>query len=162
MFHIDIPPLRERPGDILPLARYFLDRYARETGKEIRGLSPELESFFMGRPFPGNIRELKNHIASAVLRETGKTLTLGSLGLSAINESDSGQGSETGSSQGRPSETWNESELPMDQSLWQLARVEQAHILKVLEKTGNNRTQASKLLGIGRKTLLRKLKSYGF
>jgi len=145
MFHIDIPPLRERPDDILPLARLFLDQFSRETIKEITGLSQDSSAFLMEQDYPGNIRELKNHIASAVLRETGSTLSLASLG-------------ETPKSQSAPTV---DASLSQNRALWPLARVEQDHILKVLDHTRNNRTRAATILGIGRKTLLRKLKSYG-
>lgn len=145
MFHIHIPPLRERPGDILPLARLFLNHFSRETMKEITGLSQDLSAFLMEEPYPGNIRELKNYIASAVLRETGDTLTLAAM-------------EKTSKSQPSPPVA---TPLPQDRSLLPLARVEQDHILKVLNHTRNNRTRAATILGIGRKTLLRKLKSYG-
>ncbi|MCG8637364.1 MAG: hypothetical protein MI863_26270, partial [Desulfobacterales bacterium] len=90
-----------------------------------------------------NIRELKNIIASAVLREKTDTLTLKSLG---------------GTSQ--PDISQSADNLGEDRSLWRLDQVEKEHILAVLAKTGDNRTRAAKILGIGRKTLLRKLKSY--
>lgn len=143
MFHIDIPPLRMRRGDILPLAKRFLDLYAKETGKNITSLSPDFVTYLQELEYPGNIRELKNIIASAVLREKTKTLTLASIGrASRTTFVDPSLG------------------LPDDQALWGLAQVEKNHILKVVEQTGNNRTQAAKILGIGRKTLLRKLNSY--
>ncbi|MCG8687273.1 MAG: sigma-54 dependent transcriptional regulator [Desulfobacterales bacterium] len=142
MFHIDIPPLRERPGDILPLARLFLSEFASETNKRIDDISSDLSDFFMQQDFPGNIRELKNMIASAVLREKGTSLSLSAIGQ-AQAEASSKSGGDV-----------------VDKSSWTLAKVEEEHILKVLEKTGDNRTQAAKILGIGRKTLLRKLKSY--
>jgi len=141
MFHIDIPPLRERPGDILPLAHRFLDQYCQETQKKITGISPDFSSFLMTQEYHGNIRELKNHIASAVLREEGNTLSLSSALVPT----------------GQIHKVSPESSSPVH---WDLARVEQEHILKVLNHTKNNRTRAAKILGIGRKTLLRKLKSY--
>ncbi len=143
MFHIDIPPLRERRGDILPLAHLFLTQYTRETMKKITNVSTDFSTYLMEQDYPGNIRELKNMIASAVLREKTDTLTLTSLDRASqqdiVPSSDS---------------------LNEDRSLWRLDQVEQDHILKVLAETSDNRTQAAKILGIGRKTLLRKLKSY--
>ncbi len=142
MFHIDIPPLRERPGDILPLARLFLSEFASETNKQIDDISSELSDFLMQQDFNGNIRELKNMIASAVLREKGASLSLSAIGQAQAEASSKSAGD------------------VVDKSSWTLAKVEEEHILKVLEKTGDNRTRAAKILGIGRKTLLRKLKSY--
>ncbi|MEH0020054.1 MAG: sigma-54 dependent transcriptional regulator [Desulfobacter sp.] len=143
MFHIDIPPLRDRRGDILPLARMFLERFTRETHKRITGISPDFSDFLMAQDYPGNVRELKNMIASAVLREKTGTLTLSALGRTTRHVDAS------------PSV-----DLPEDRSLWRLDRIEQDHILKVLAQTNDNRTHAAKILGIGRKTLLRKLKAY--
>ena len=144
MFHIDIPPLRERRGDILPLTALFIKEYTRDIGKTISGLAPDAAEVLLGLAYPGNVRELKNLIASAVLREKTPVLTLASLGR--IDQPLRAAPSLDG--------------LPADRALWRLAQVEKDHILKVLEKTDQNRTQAARLLGIGRKTLLRKLKSY--
>ncbi len=143
MFHIDIPPLRERRGDILPLAHLFLTQYTKETMKKITNVSTDFSAYLMEQDYPGNIRELKNMIASAVLREKTDTLSLTSLTLTSQQDIFAS------------SDSLNE-----DRSLWRLDQVEQDHILKVLAKTDDNRTQAAKILGIGRKTLLRKLKSY--
>ena len=78
MYNIKIPPLRERKNDILPLARHFLNLHARANNKKIRDLSPELAERLLQCPFLGNVRELENMIAAAVLLEHGKTLTLAS------------------------------------------------------------------------------------
>ena len=140
MFHIDIPPLRERREDILPLARLFLSDYAREIKKKIHYLSDELADYLMAYPFPGNVRELKNMMASGVLMEKENNLTLRSL----VKHPPAG-GSNT----------------PAEQpSLQTLAEVEKAHIINILSQMDQNRTQAAKMLGISRKTLQRKLKQY--
>jgi two-component system response regulator HydG len=62
-----VPPLRERPGDILPLARYFLDRAAPRCGRPIKGITPETEECLMAYTWPGNVRELENAIERAVV-----------------------------------------------------------------------------------------------
>jgi transcriptional regulator with PAS, ATPase and Fis domain len=62
-----VPPLRERPGDILPLARYFLDRAAPRCGRAIKGITPETEECLMAYTWPGNVRELENAIERAVV-----------------------------------------------------------------------------------------------
>lgn len=142
MFHIDIPPLRERQDDILPMARLFMDQYAAETGKEIRSMDRQLESYLRRYPFPGNVRELKNVIAAAVLMEKTGILTGSSLALDQPVD---------GPAPGSESERLT----------WSLAHMERHHILRVLESVDGNRTRAAKILEIGRKTLQRKLKSYG-
>jgi two-component system NtrC family response regulator/two-component system response regulator HydG len=62
-----VPPLRERPGDILPLARYFLDRAMPRCGRVIKGIAPETEECLMAYSWPGNVRELENAIERAVV-----------------------------------------------------------------------------------------------
>jgi len=141
MFHIDLPPLRERKEDILPLAQLFLKRYARETGKQIDAISHEMGDYLLSYPFSGNVRELKNMMASAVLMEKENRLTLGALGRQVAPEV-------TG-------------EIPEKNTLQPLADMEKEYILYVLDKMEDNRTHAAKVLGIGRKTLQRKLKGYG-
>jgi DNA-binding NtrC family response regulator len=64
---VDLPPLRERKGDLHLLIGYFLKTYARETGKTIRGISPDALAALDAYPFPGNVRELENHIERAVV-----------------------------------------------------------------------------------------------
>jgi DNA-binding NtrC family response regulator len=137
MFNIHLPPLRERPADILPLARHFLQVYAEQNGKTIQDLSPDLAGKIAAYSFPGNVRELMNIIASAVLREKSDTLTTNSL-ANHLNSSSS-----------------TETDLPHD--LKTLLQVEQEYIRKVISETHGNRTHAAKILGIGRRTLQRKL-----
>jgi len=139
MFHIDIPPLRERKKDILPLARHFLRVHARKNRKKIDTLAPDLAERLLEYPFPGNVRELDNIIASAVLLERGRILSLSSakeLKLIAKPARD-------------------QKDRPLT-----LAEMERQHIIKALETTRGNRTRAAKILGIGLRTLQRKLKTF--
>lgn len=141
MFHIDIPPLRERKKDILPLAQLFLNIYACETKKNITAISDEFADYLLEYPFPGNVRELKNIIASAVLMEKGSKLTHRAIVKQSLSSATSAFSEKS--------------------NILTLEQVEKRHICHVLEKLDNNRTKAAKVLGIGRKTLQRKLKSYG-
>ncbi len=139
MCHIKIPPLRERKKDILPLARYFLKRHATKNQKEIHSLAPDLADRLLENPFPGNVRELENIIAAAVLLEKGKVLTLSSArDLASFSEPPQGH----------------------NDKLLTLTELEKRHIHQVLEVTGGNRTRAAKILGIGLRTLQRKLKGF--
>src|SRR5262249_8367229 len=61
------PPLREHPGDILPLARYFLERAAQKCRRVVTGISPEAEQYLVAHSWPGNVRELENAIERAVV-----------------------------------------------------------------------------------------------
>jgi transcriptional regulator with PAS, ATPase and Fis domain len=67
VFPIEIPPLRERKEDIPLLVEYFIDRYARKTGKNIRGMNRKSLELLQSYPWPGNIRELQNIIERSVI-----------------------------------------------------------------------------------------------
>lgn len=137
-YHIHIPPLRRRPRDILPLAHFFLRRHASKNNKQIDGISPELSKSLERYSFPGNVRELENLIASAVLVEESLQLTLGSAHTLIQPQ--------------EMSSTVQTERFPT------LSEVQQDHILRALKFTKGNRTRAARLLGIGLRTLQRKLK----
>ncbi len=139
-YSIHIQPLRKRRKDILPLAVHFLKQHAATNNKQIVSIAPDLEGVLNGYSYPGNVRELENLIAAAVLAEKSNLLTLSSLPGPSIAApallSQSGDATES------------------------LACVQERHILSVLENSGGNRTRAAKTLGIGLRTLQRKLKEY--
>ena len=64
-----VPPLRERPQDILPMASFFIDHYNGKFKRQIEGLSPEAESLLLSHDWPGNVRELRNAIERAMILE---------------------------------------------------------------------------------------------
>jgi len=139
-YHIHIPPLRRRPKDILPLAYHFLWKHSRLNNKDIKEISPSLTEMLMQYDFPGNVRELEHIISSALLVEESDTLRLASVqntGIRMSRENTSG-----------------------DPAFPKLEDVQRQHIEKALEITNGNRTHAARLLGIGLRTLQRKLKSY--
>lgn len=140
MCHIKVPPLRERKKDILLLARHFLKIHALKNEKEIDSLTQDLAGRLLEYPFPGNVRELENIMAAAILLEKGKVLTLSSVSELLAN-SEPGQG--------------------FNQELITLSELEKLHIQKVLEAMNGNRTRAAKILGIGLRTLQRKIKTFG-
>lgn len=135
--HIHIPPLRERKKDILPLAYHFLRLHAAKSGREISVIAPELETALTRYPFPGNVRELKNVIATSVIEERGRSLTLASVPREIASAADS--------------QSTEEQCLPLEE-------MERIHIQRVLRQTGGNRTQAAKMLRIGLRTLQRKIR----
>jgi DNA-binding NtrC family response regulator len=139
MYNIRIPPLRERKNDILPLAKHFLNLHSRANNKKIRDLSPELAERLLQCSFLGNVRELENMIAAAVLLEKGKTLTLASA---------------------RNLLPYNGPERRKNVELLTLDELERRHIKRVLEVTGGNRPKAAKILGINVSTVYRKLEKY--
>jgi transcriptional regulator with PAS, ATPase and Fis domain len=135
-YHINLPPLRERRKDILPLARHFTKIHAKANHKNIGSLAADLAQNLLSYPFPGNVRELENMIASAVLLESGPVLSLDSVS----------QFRSTAKSSINP-----EGGLPT------LAQVEKQHILKVLRAAGGNRKIAARMLGINTTTVYRKI-----
>jgi DNA-binding NtrC family response regulator len=139
MYNIKIPPLRERRDDILPLASHFLKVHARANKKKIQGLSPELAERLLQASIPGNVRELENMIAAAVLLEKGKTLSLASA---------------------RNLLPYTGPERRKHIELLTLDQLEKRHIKRVLEVTGGNRPKAAKILGVNVTTVYRKLEKY--
>ena len=144
-FPIVIPPLRERREDIPILADHFLKRYAAAAGKSVRAISTDTLQVLRQHDFPGNVRELENAIAGAVLYETTDLLQPQSLPSHLTQE---GSQTDTGS----PTDTTVI--LPLDE-------VERRAIVHALKVNNNNISDTARVLGIGRTTLYRKLKEYG-
>ncbi len=139
---LKIPPLRERPEDILPLAVHFLEKYNRKYGKSVR-LSSEAAKALEGHSFPGNVRELENLIHRAVL-VAEREISPEDLGL----KKDSTEEVSLSLSSGKT--------LPEI-----MAQVERRLIREALERTGYVQTKAAELLGIDEKSLRYKRKKYG-
>jgi transcriptional regulator with PAS, ATPase and Fis domain len=139
MYNIRIPPLRERKDDILPLATHFLKIHANANKKKIQGLAPDLAESLLRSSFQGNVRELENMMAAAVLLENGKTLTLASA---------------------RNLLPYQGPERRRNVELLSLDELEKRHIKRVLEVTGGNRPKAAKILGVNVSTVYRKMERY--
>jgi len=139
MYNIQIPPLRERKDDILPLANHFLKIHSRANDKKIKDLAPDLAERLLQLPFLGNVRELENMIAGAVLLERSQTLTLASA---------------------RNLLPYHGPERRKNVELLTLEELEKRHIRRVLDVTGGNRPKAAKILGVNVTTVYRKLEKY--
>ena len=126
------PPLREREDDVVQLAAHFLQQFRGEMGRGPKRFSPEAVDALRHYQWPGNVRELKNAVERAIVLGTGQEITPLDLGLAAAVE---------------------ESSL----SLATLSETEHRHIEHVLTAVGGNKTEACKILGIGRATLYNKL-----
>jgi two-component system response regulator HydG len=134
---VAIPPLRQRREDILPLARFFVERFRTKLKLPALRLSAESISLLTNYPWPGNVRELENAIEhAAILSRDGQLIP--DLFPSAIVHRTSGLGQSAGKHS--------------------LGEVAEAHIQDVLRQTGGNRRQAAAILGISTATLWRKLK----
>lgn len=143
VFEIRLPALRERAKDIEPLAQHFTEYYAQKMGKRIAGILPDCLACLLAHHWPGNIRELRNIIERAVILETGDRLSVNSLPLEL---------------QQAPSPATSQ---PGQLSAFDLAAAEKLHILKVLNHTGGNKSEAARLLNIAPATLYRKLGEWG-
>jgi DNA-binding NtrC family response regulator len=139
--NIHVPPLRERRDDIPLLAMAFLKEFAEENGKKIEGFEPKARSALYAYTWPGNIRELRNCIESAVVMARG-----GLIGLEDLPPTLS-------SSQGE-----QDIRVPSGASL---ADAEKILIRETLAAQSGNKSRTAEILGIGRKTLYQKLEDYG-
>jgi Nif-specific regulatory protein len=140
---LEVPPLRERKSDVPLLAEHFLKRFARETGRKIRGFTPQALEKLTAYQWPGNVRELKNVIERAVALGSGPLIDAHEIWLSEL---DAG-GPVVGEGNRYKPET--------------LEEVEKRHIAETLRHTDWNKSQAAAILGIERSTLDRKIKAYG-
>ncbi len=133
---INLPPLKDRKEDILPLAEHFLKKYAEENGKEVTKFSPGVIEFMLNYSWPGNVRELENMIEHGVILSKDKAVTMAELPQDIIH--------------------------PTIQKEKTIEAVTKHHILNVLEETKGNISKAAAILGIRRMTLYNKLKKYDF
>jgi len=143
-----VPPLRERPQDILPLARFFIEHYNNKFKRQIEGLTPEAESLLLTHDWPGNVRELRNAIERAMILEDSARIRPATLPI-AVRGSGS---SHAGANGVMP--------MPFTGEPMSLVEQERRLLVQALEKTGGNQTQAARLLRITRDTLRYKMKKF--
>jgi two-component system, NtrC family, response regulator HydG len=131
VFELHVPPLRERDDDLARLVEFFLDHFRKQHGRPQLELSAAAREKLLRYNWPGNVRQLRNVLDSAVVMAEGEVIESADLGLrdAGISEPDT---------------------LRID--LWEKKLIQEA-----LERTGNNIPEAAKLLGLGRATLYRKL-----
>jgi DNA-binding NtrC family response regulator len=137
-----VPPLRDRPEDILPLARQLLT----DEGRPELSFSQAAERVLAAHTWPGNVRELANAVKHGAALATGALIDVADLPVELTRP------------RVPPSATAVASSTPATQTL---ADVERAHVLRVLEACGGSQVEAARVLGIGRNTLWRKLGRYG-
>ena len=143
---IALPPLRERPDDIPLLVNHFVERFNDQLGRHVTRVAPQLLATLREQPWPGNVRELRNVVENMVLFAGRDELTLADL-PAEFRPGPGGGGA-----------------APAPEGPWQprpMAELEREAILRTLEYTNGHRARAAQLLGIGLRTLQRKLKEYG-
>jgi DNA-binding NtrC family response regulator len=163
--NLRIPPLRERPGDILALAEHFARKYAAANGVPERPISAEAKRRLVGHRWPGNVRELENAMHRAVLLSVGPEIDDQSIRLpdgqplASAPASDAAASAAARAAQAAGTANFGEANLAafIGQTV---AEVEQKLILDTLVHCLGNRTHAANILGISIRTLRNKLKEY--
>jgi transcriptional regulator with GAF, ATPase, and Fis domain len=158
VFPIGLPPLRERPEDIHPLVIHFLEHYKQKTGRFSSGISKDALQALITYDWPGNVRELENAIERAVIIASGRQIELEDLPEAisriALQEQDRIKVERArAASEGRTSTFEVTVPSSMDE-------IERQAIEATLDYTKGDKTHAARALGIGRKTLYRKLDQY--
>lgn len=138
--HLVVPPLRERREDIPLLLTTFLTQFNEENGRSIEGFSTQAKRALLAYDWPGNIRELRNGIESAVVLARSSVIEVEDLPQQIAQAQGAGS-------------------VSLDVGIT-LAEAEQRLIISTLAQCGGNKTRAAEVLGIGRKTLHRKLQDY--
>ena len=139
--NLHIPPLRERKEDIPLLTSAFIKEFAQENNKPVEGIDPKARAALYNYPWPGNIRELRNSIESAVVMCKGNIITPEDLPPSIVRESDD-----------------DHIRISVGSTL---AEAEREIIRSTLAAQNGNKSRTAEILGIGRKTLHRKVDEYG-
>jgi transcriptional regulator with PAS, ATPase and Fis domain len=146
VIQILIPPLRERTEDIVPMTKFFIEHYNRKFKRQIEGVTDAAAKLLMAHDWPGNVRELRNAIERAMILEESGHITAASLPI-AITRPD-----------GSPIAIPATMEIPTDGL--SLEDNERSLLVRALEKTDGNQTQAARLLRITRDTLRYKMKKF--
>ena len=140
VFPIELPALRERPEDILPLAEHFLRKAKKKLGGKAVKFSPAAADALRRYRWPGNVRELEHVIERVLIMASGASIATGDLPPEMLPAS-------AASSKSGSKDTLDDAE--------------KRHILQAIDDCGGNQVTAAKRLGVARNTLWRKLKAYG-
>lgn len=159
VFPITIPPLRERAEDVHMLVFHFLEQYKEKTGRFVSGISKDAMKALIGYEWLGNVRELENTIERAVIIASGRQIEVDDLPeavskMSEVVNASAKEARAMAASEGRSVALEVDFPATMDE-------IEKRAIELALEYTRGDKSHASRLLNIGRKTLYRKLEEYG-
>ncbi len=136
MVQVELPPLRQRTEDILPLANHFLEKFSRQYEKDVQRISRKAQNALLACPWPGNVRELENAVGRACMLARGRALDLGDLPASVTTVAQTAAG------------------LPAT-----LEEAEKAVLINALAKS-ENKAVVARILGISRATLYRLMRKY--
>ena len=153
VIQIVVPPLRERREDIPALAAHFIRKFAEKHGKPIARIDGEAMRALLAHDFPGNVRELENILERATIMETKNVISLDSLPPNVTKIVTSSQVTE-----GISQESFPDEGVFLDT---EMDRLEKSYLEKALEKSGGNRTEASKLLNISLRSIRYRMQKHG-
>ncbi len=136
---VEVPPLRERHGDAVMLAKFFLGRFNKQYNKSLRGFAPDALAAIGAYNWPGNVRQLENNVRKAVVMADGRTITAADLGLSDVAERQT------------PTPTLQEVRKEAERKL----------VNDVLATTQGNISKTAKILGVSRPTLYMMMRNLG-
>lgn len=145
---LNVPPLKERREDVPLLAQHFMTKFSDKNRKAIKGLVPLAMDMLVNYDWPGNVRELENAIERAVILATGEHITEAQLPLNITEQYEDLEIRPTGTTQ-------------ILDGTHSLEDIEKEAILAALNGSNGNKAEAARRLGVTRKTLHNKLKSYG-
>jgi DNA-binding NtrC family response regulator len=141
---IDIPPLRDRKEDVPALVKYFLEKFARESGAPQKGITPDAMKLLMDFRWPGNVRELENVIQRAVTLAEGPVLDVADIQLDTRSHRNTSSGNPFVLPEGMTLDQW-----------------EQETIREALKNANGNKSQAARMLGLSRNALRYRLSQMG-
>jgi DNA-binding NtrC family response regulator len=155
VFQVELPPLRERQGDVEVLSRYFLDSICRDHGITPKRLAPETMDLLRRYPWPGNVRELKNALEGALIVCEGDVVRPEHIVLRR-------RSSERGDQQPQ-AQTSNPDEIVIriPKSGMTLNEVERQMLITTLGLANFNQSQAARMLGVSRPTIVRMMEKHG-
>lgn len=140
-----VPPLRERPEDVMPLAMHFLDRFSRKFGREVGPFTPEAAAALEAAAWPGNVRQLEHVVERAVAVKAGGLITLADLGPLGVATPAAAPGAAS------PLVAYRDAR----------ERFERAYFTRLMSEAGGNVSEAARMSGLARQNLYPYLKRYG-
>ena len=150
VFEIRLPPLRERPEDILPLTEVFLAEIGPATGRPIPGVSREAKELLLAYPWPGNARELRNALERAAILCEGGLITAAHLPISVSR----GEAPADRAAPASVPETLPPGGIDLE-------AIERSYVVAALRQTAGNKSRAARLLGLTRAQLYSRIEKYG-